>query len=122
MAYTPWQNPDPQSIAGLNSVVVYGENFQAAIGLNHQLAVGSNLQICINPSVLADLCGVKSDTLAAIWGAGAGGNHQFTIGSNTSVVWGRQFSITMGPTQETVNANTHKLVTSLACGILAACL
>jgi hypothetical protein len=119
MAYTPWQNPDPQSIAGMNSVVVFGENFQAAVGLNHQLALGSNLQICVNPSVLADMCGVSSDTLASIWGSGPGGNQQFTIGSNTNVVWGRQFQVNLGPEQLQVNANAHRIVTEIVCGLIA---
>jgi hypothetical protein len=122
MAYTPWQNPDPQSIAGMNSVVVYGENFQAAVGLNHQVALGSNLQICVNPSVLADLCGVSSATLASIWGSGPGGNHQMTIGSNTNVVWGRQYQVNLGPNPVQVNAEKHRVVTEIVCGLIAATL
>lgn len=50
--YQPWANPDPQSIVGLNSAMVYGENIQFATGVNHQIAVGSNLQLCINPGTL----------------------------------------------------------------------
>jgi type VI secretion system secreted protein VgrG len=41
--------PPPIGVAGLNSVMVFGENLQVAAGLNHQLAVGNNMQICINP-------------------------------------------------------------------------
>jgi hypothetical protein len=38
MAYQPWFNPDLQSIAGLNSAMVFGENIQLATGVNHQIA------------------------------------------------------------------------------------
>lgn len=124
MPFQPWANPDPQSVAGLNSAMVYGENIQVAVGLNHQVAVGSNLQFCVNPGVLFDLLEVPgSSTLSALWGTGLGGNTQFTIGSNTQVTWGRQFQINLGPEQITVDGNSHKPFAMAMCVVIgAACL
>jgi hypothetical protein len=121
MAYTAWQKPDPQSVAGLNSVLVYGENLQVAVGINHQVALGSNLALCINPLVLFDLLGVPgSSTLSGFWGSGPGGNMQFTIGSSANVVWGRQFSVNLGPEAISVDANQHSVVTGIMCGLVGA--
>jgi hypothetical protein len=123
-SFQPWGNPDPQSVAGLNSAMVYGENIQFATGLNHQIALGSNLQLCVNPGVLFDLLEVPgSATLSALWGTGLGGNMQFTIGSSANVTWGRQFQITLGPEQVTIDANSHKPFAMAMCTIIgAACL
>jgi hypothetical protein len=98
MAHTPFQKPQPQAIAGLNSVMVYGENLQVAVGLNHQLAIGSNLQLCVNPSVLEELLHTPpSPFFSQMCGSGLGGNMQFTVGTSTNVVWGRTFNVTIGP-------------------------
>ena len=48
----PLPTPPPTGIIGLNSVVTYGENLQAAFPINHQVALGSNYQICVNPAGL----------------------------------------------------------------------
>jgi hypothetical protein len=122
--FQPWAKPDPQSVAGLNSAMVYGENIQFATGLNHQVAVGSNLQLCINPSTLFELLDVPgSSTLSSLMGSGLGGNMQFTIGSSTNVVWGRQFQINLGPEQITIDANSHQIFASVMCSLIgAACI
>jgi hypothetical protein len=118
-SFQPWANPDPQSVAGLNSAMVYGENLQFTTGMNHQVALGSNLQLCINPAVLFDLLNLPgSATLAGLWGTGLGGNMQFTIGSNTTFTWGRQFDIHLGPEKIEVNANEHKAFTMAMCALI----
>lgn len=106
--YQPWVNPDPQSVAGLNSAMVYGENIQFTTGVNHQVAVGSNLQLCINPGTLtAMLGGPACSALNDFFGAGGlGGNLQFTIGTNTQINWGRQYMINMGG--ETIQYDTSQ--------------
>ena len=123
-SFQPWANPDPQSVAGLNSQMVYGENLQFATGMNHQVALGSNLQLCINPAVLFDLLNVPgSATLAGLWGTGLGGNMQFTVGSNTTVTWGRQFDIHMGPEKIEINANEDKAFAMAMCALIgSACI
>ncbi|HVP00894.1 MAG TPA: hypothetical protein VMT15_22660 [Bryobacteraceae bacterium] len=119
--YQPWANPDPQSVAGLNSAMIYGENIAVVAGLNHQIALGSNLQFCINPSVLFEMLGIPgSATLSSLFGSGLGGNMQFTIGSNTNIVWGRQFQITMGPEQVTIDANSKKPFAITMCALIGA--
>lgn len=124
MGFQPWDNPDPQSVAGLNSAMVYGENIQFAVGLNHQVALGSNVQLCINPSALFDLLNVPAtSTLASLFGSGIGGNMQFTIGSSTNVVWGRQFQVNLGPEQVNIDANSHKPFAITMCALIgAACI
>lgn len=118
-SFQPWANPDPQSVAGLNSQMVYGENLQFTTGMNHQVALGSNLQLCINPGVLFDLLNVPgSATLVGLWGSGLGGNMQFTIGSNATVTWGRQFDIHMGPEKIEVDANEHKAFPMAICSLI----
>ncbi len=123
MSYQPWDKPDPQSLAGLNAVSVYGENIQFTTGLNHQVALGSNLQLCVNPGVLFDLLEVPgSSTLSALWGSGLGGNMQFTIGSSANFVWGRQFQFNMGPEQINVDASAKPAPKILCALIGCACL
>ena len=63
MSFQPWAKPDPQSTAGLNSAMVYGQNMQFTVGLNHQVALGNNLQLCINPGVLSDLLGAPASPI-----------------------------------------------------------
>ena len=94
MAYQPWFNPDLQSIAGLNSAMVFGENIQFATGVNHQIALGSNMQLCVNPGTWFSMIGGPAcSALNDFFGAGGlGGNLQFTIGTNTTVNWGASVS------------------------------
>jgi len=123
-SFQPWANPDPQSVAGVNSAMVYGENIQVAVGLNHQVAVGSNLQLCVNPAALLDLLNVPgSATLSGMFGSGLGGNLQMTIGTNTAINWGRQFQINLGPEPVTINASTNKpFMIAMSSLIGAACI
>jgi len=121
MSFQPWGNPDPQSIFGLNSAMVYGENIQVAVGLNNQIALGNNLQICVNPLVLFDLLSVPgTSALSALWGSGLGGNMQFTIGSSTNVVWGRQYAFNLGPEQISVNSDPKKPLHYVLTGLVGA--
>ena len=97
--FTP---PEPQGILGLNSVVVYGGNFQIAFPINVQMAIGSNLQICINPAAFATLYAPSADVTQApgvnqILGSGMGGNMQLTMGTSTNFVMGQSFDINLGP-------------------------
>jgi len=119
-SYVPWPKPDPQAIVGLNSVMVYGENMQAAAGLNHQLAVGSNLQVCVNPSVLVEMLKAPgSEVFSMLSGSGLGGNMQFTIGSSANVVWGRKFDIHIGPTDFEVDKDaTNSLLSRFLCAAI----
>jgi hypothetical protein len=120
MPFQPWANPDPQSIAGLNSQMVYGENVQFATGVNHQIAVGSNLQLCINPGTLIALLeGPACSSLADFFGAGGlGGNLQFTIGTNTTVNWGRQFQVNMGGETITYDASQQTPTSKAMCAVI----
>jgi hypothetical protein len=120
--YQPWANPDPQSVAGLNSQMVYGENIQFATGVNHQVAVGSNLQICINPGTLtAMLGGPACSALADFFGAGGlGGNLQFTIGTNTQINWGRQYTVNMGGETVQYDASQQTAASKSLCAIIGA--
>jgi hypothetical protein len=120
MANTPWQGPTPQAtIGGLNSAMVYGENLQVAVGLNHQIALGSNVQICINPAAVVELLGSPAtSTFGTMLGSGLGGNMQLTIGSSANVVWGRVFTINMGPAEFKVENDQRKPLSKLLCVVI----
>jgi hypothetical protein len=109
--FQPFANPDPQTVTGLNSAMVYGENIQYAVGLNHQVALGSNLQLCVNPVAMVDNLGVPGTAaFTGLFGAGFGGNLQLCIGTNTNITWGRQFTIGMSAADEniTVDGTSHR--------------
>lgn len=123
--YQPWANPDPQSVAGLNSQMVYGENIQFCAGVNHQIAVGSNLQLCVNPGTLTAMMGGPAcSALNDFFGAGGlGGNTQFTIGTNTVINWGRQYQVNMGGETITYEANQQTAASKILCAVIgAACI
>ena len=122
--FQAWNNPDPQTITGLNSQMVYGENIQFAAGLNHQIALGSNLQLCINPVALMDLLDMpQSAALVGLMGSGVGGNNQLTIGTSTSITWGRQFELFMGPTKFTIDGTKERIVSKVFLTLIgAACI
>jgi hypothetical protein len=121
--FQPWTNPDPQTITGLNSQMVYGENIQFATGLNHQIALGSNLQLCVNPAAMVDGFGIPgSAAFAGLFGSGLGGNLQLCIGTNTNVTWGRQFTIAMSAAADnvTIDGTKHRPLSFTMLAILAA--
>jgi hypothetical protein len=120
--FQPWVNPDPQSVAGLNSQMVYGQNIQFAAGVNHQIAVGSNLQLCINPGTLVAMMGGPAcSALSDFFGAGGlGGNTQFTIGTNTTINWGRQYQVNMGGETISFDANQQTGASKALCAIIGA--
>lgn len=115
--------PPPIGVLGLNSVVTFGENFQAAAGLNHQLAVGNNIQMCINPlGLVAGVPGLPaSPFLTTALGAGLGGNMQFTIGTSANFVLGQEFDINLGPPKMEISGpySDHP-GTVILCGVLGA--
>ena len=97
-----WQTPEPLSIEGINSVVVYGGNFQIAFPLNMQLAYGTNLQICVNPATwglsFPDAATTGPSAIATQFlGSGLGGNMQITLGASSNVVMGQSMSFNVGP-------------------------
>jgi hypothetical protein len=120
--FQPWANPDPQSVAGLNSAMVYGENIQFCTGVNHQIAVGSNVQLCVNPGTLvAMLGGPACSSLSDFFGAGGlGGNTQFTIGTNTVINWGRQYQVNMGGETIVYEAKQQTAASKTLCAIIGA--
>jgi type VI secretion system secreted protein VgrG len=97
-----WQTPEPLSIEGINSVIVYGGNFQMAFPLNMQVAYGTNLQICVNPATFglsfpeAATSGLSA-TAAQFLGSGLGGNMQITLGASSTVVMGQSIGVNIGP-------------------------
>jgi len=115
--------PPPVGVLGLNSVMTFGENFQATAGLNHQLTVGNNMQICVNPLGLA--VGVPglpaAPGLTSALGAGLGGNMQFTIGTSANFVLGQEFDINFGPPKiEISGPYSDHPATVILCGVLGA--
>jgi hypothetical protein len=108
-----WPKPEPLSILGMNSNVVYGTNVAIACPLNFQLAYGGNLQICISPNAgflydpgssgtIPPLPGAFSQWL----GSGLGGNMQFTMGTSANFVVGQVFDINLGPRRITLDVHT----------------
>jgi hypothetical protein len=120
----PWPHPQPQGIVGINSVVVFGENLQAACPTNHQMTLGSNLQLCVNPMGLAAGVPGLADPLgkvAALFGSGMGGNMQFTIGTNAQFTLGQSFEISVGPPKVEIHKGyKDHLWVNILCGVLGA--
>ena len=115
--------PPPLGVLGLNSVVTFGESFQATAGLNHQLAVGNNMQICINPlGLAAGVPGLPAAlALTSALGTGIGGNMQFTIGTSANFVLGQEFDINFGPPKiEISGPYSDHPATVILCGVLGA--
>lgn len=121
--YVPFPKPDPQSIGGLNSVFVLGQNLQGIFPLNSQFVIGSNLQLCVNPFYLLEWIGIPiPGVLAATGASGAGGNMQFSIGTNTQVSIGPSYQFNL-PDQKTIKiSDTHAPTIKIAATIIAATL
>jgi len=121
--FQSWNNPDPQTISGLNSQMVYGENIQFAAGLNHQIALGSNLQLCVNPVAMMDLLDMPgspaSAAMAGLLGSGVGGNNQLTIGASTSIIWGRQMELFMGGDKFEIKGHNHRVLSKALLSLIA---
>jgi type VI secretion system secreted protein VgrG len=110
-----WPNPPVQSIAGLNTAVVYGTNFQTATPMAFQMALGSNLQMCLNPSALTNLLGdcpmpPLDQRMAQLIGGGIGGNMQFTLGTSANFVIGQSYDINIGPRRIVVDVHDQAIV------------
>ena len=119
----PMPEPPPTGIVGMNSVMTYGANMQAACPLNHQLAVGNNVQLCINPFGLA--AGVKGapfpQFMQSILGSGMGGNMQFTVGTSAQFTLGQSFEISIGPPKiEIHQPYSGHVAVGILCGVLSA--
>jgi len=116
--FTP---PEPQGILGINSVVVYGGNFQMAFPINVQMAVGSNLQICINPAAFGTLYGDGDTSMPPfvnqIIGSGIGGNMQLTMGCSTNFVMGQSFDINLGPRRIQIDVHNKTAIHEVAADI-----
>jgi type VI secretion system secreted protein VgrG len=122
-AGNPLPSPPPTGIVGLNSVVTYGANLQAAFPLNHQVALGNNLQICINPiGLVAGVEGIPfPGIVSAIAGGGMGGNMQCTIGASGQFTLGPSFEISVGPPKIEIHSGyDDHVAVNILCGILAA--
>lgn len=121
--WSPMKHTDPAGVPGLNSTVVYGENFQATVGINNQLTVGSNLQICVNPAALmalADVSVVTPQLISGLLGSGVGGNMQLTLGSSATIVAGQTFDIKLGKQHFTAADSKDHLGTQIVCLLIGA--
>lgn len=100
----PVPDPPPTGITGLNSVVTYGDQFQAAGPVAQQLTMGTNLQMCITTGglIAGGLAGIASaeatlpPVIAQVIGS-ATGSMQFTIGGSAQFTLGQSYEISVGP-------------------------
>jgi type VI secretion system secreted protein VgrG len=101
-AGNPVPEPPPTGITGLNSVVTFGDQFQAAGPVSQQLTMGTNLQMCVSTGALiAEGLGVFSaatipPVIAQVL-ASATGSMQFTIGASAQFTLGQSYEISIGP-------------------------
>ena len=106
---TPMAAPQPRSVLGLSSTVVYGSAFASSWPISFQLATNSLLKIIVDPAgfmrVFPELEGGMPPTLAAFLGGGTTGNAQVTLGNAITVTLGRVFDIHVGP--ELIKVHTH---------------
>jgi hypothetical protein len=102
-----WSAPEPQAVLGLNASMTYGSQFQCAIPINYQIGIGANYQLLIDPvgifKAFPDIpLSAASD---AIFGLGALGNIQMTLGTSVQLNMGKSYSIDLGPSHQ--EAATH---------------
>lgn len=100
----PVPEPAPTGITGMNSVVTFGDQFQAAGPVSQQLTMGTNLQMCVTTGglIAGGLDGIASaeatlpPVIAQVIG-GATGSMQFTIGGSAQFTLGQCYEISIGP-------------------------
>jgi type VI secretion system secreted protein VgrG len=100
----PVPDPPPTGVTGLNSVVTYGDQFQAAGPVSQQLTMGSNIQMCVTTGglIAGGLAGIATaeaslpPVIAQVLGSATGGM-QFTIGASAQFTLGQSFEISIGP-------------------------
>jgi hypothetical protein len=109
-------DPPPSGIIGMNALVTYGDQFQAAGPVSHQITFGQNLQMCISMgSLLAETKALKWPGAPIALAAGAAqalgggmGSMQFTIGSSAQFTLGQSFEISIGPPKIEIH-NQHSV-------------
>ena len=103
-----WAQPVPQAVGGLNATMVYGSAFQSSIPLAFQLASGSMVQMFVDPVGFGEAFSEfklvsKDDTL--LFGTGAGGNVQMTLGTSATIAMGLAYDIHIGPKKITLDSS-----------------
>jgi len=106
-----WSAPEPQAVMGLNSSMTYGSQFQCASPVNFQVALGGSFQIFVDPAgFMKAFPGLNfPDTLDALFGSGAYGNIQLTLGTSAQLVMGRSYNIDLGPARSETHTQQYTL-------------
>jgi hypothetical protein len=106
-----WSAPEPQAVMGLNSTMTYGSSFQCASPVNFQVALGGSFQIFVDPvGFMKAFPGLSfPDTLDALFGGGAYGNIQLTLGTSAQLVMGRSYNIDLGPARSETHTQQYTL-------------
>lgn len=106
-----WSQPIPQAIGGLNVYTVYGSDIQSSIPLSFQLATGSLVQMCVDPVGFLQAFseggegGFASKESAILFGSGAGGSLQLTLGTSATIAMGLAYDIHIGPKKITLDSS-----------------
>ena len=105
---TIWAQPVPQAVGGLSSSMVYGSAFQSSIPLGFQLASGSMIQMFVDPVGFGEAFSqyqFASKEDAILFGTGAGGNVQMTLGTSATIAMGLAYDIHIGPKKITLDSS-----------------
>lgn len=117
-----WSAPVPQAVLGLNSSMTYGSMFQCAVPMTFQLGVGAYFQVVVDPvGFLKVFPGLSfADALDPVFGGGAYGNIQLTLGTSAQIVMGKSYQITLGPDAKKVATDTLTLCKPVQKGLCVA--
>lgn len=107
-----WSAPEPQAVLGLNSSMTYGSQFQCAAPFNFQVGFGGNIQLVCDPlGFMKAFPGLDfPDALDALFGGGAFGSIQLTLGTAAQITMGRSYTVDLSPEKH----DTHMQAVTLS--------
>lgn len=92
-----WAQPQPQSVLGLSSNMVYGSAFSSSFPLAFQLATGGLFKLVVDPVGYAAMFPETAATpVLDLFGSGIGGNVQVTLGTVANISMGLKYNMHLG--------------------------
>lgn len=122
-----WVQPQPQSVLGLSSSMVYGSAFTSSFPLAFQLATGGLFKLIVDPVGYAgafpeEMSAPGAGAFLDLFGSGIGGNVQVTLGTTANISMGVAYDMHIGDKIQTKSQNctAFRVVSFITGGLLAA--